>query len=100
MSKLLLSGEFMKKNVKIRTSKFDIVCRYLLFSIAKDIGPNTLKLVRFLCPSNISDSNCLKLDEILTTDVFSPAAIEKAAYATLNSGLLTYGSFQCELFFP
>jgi hypothetical protein len=82
MSKQLLSGDFMKKNDKVRTSKSDEVCRYLLFSIAQDIGPNTLDLVRFLCPNNISESDCLVLDEILVNNIFTDSQIEEAARLT------------------
>ena len=98
MSKQLLKDDSMKKNLKIRTSKSDKVLRYLLFSIAKDIGPNTFKIVRFFCSHNITESDCVVLDELLTTDIFSPSQIEKAAYITLNSGDISFQKFQYILF--
>lgn len=98
MSKQLLIDDLMGKSIKLRTSKSDIVCRYLLFSIANEIGPNTLKIVRFFCPHNISESHCMVLDELLTTDIFSPSQIEKAASITLNSGDISFPNFQTILF--
>jgi hypothetical protein len=98
MSKQLLNDNVMRKSIKIRTSKSDIVLRYLLFSIAKNIGPNTHTIVRFFCPHNISESDCMVLDELLTTDIFSDSQIEKAASITLTTGEISYLNFQSILF--
>lgn len=88
----------MNKKTNVRTSKSDIVCRYLLFYIADHIGPNTLKLVHYLCPKNISESDCLVLDEILVSDIFSASQIEKAACITIKSGSITFQEFTSNLF--
>lgn len=98
MSKQLLNDDLMGKSIKLRTSKSDIVCRYLLFSIANKIGPNTHTIVRFLCPHNILESDCMVLDELLTTNIFSDSQIEKAASITLTSGEISFPKFQSILF--
>lgn len=98
MSKQLLSDDPMNKMTNVRTSKSDIVCRYLLFYIADRIGPNTLELVRYLCPKNISESDCLVLDEILVMNTFSDSQIEKASCITLKSDVITFQEFKISLF--
>ena len=70
----------------------------MLFSIAQSIGPNTLKIVQFFCPHNISEKDSQILDEIIVSGLFSDTEIEEAAKITLNSGLVTFAIFEVTLF--
>lgn len=79
------------------TTKSDECCRYLLFSIAQSIGPHTLKIVQYFCPSHISEQDCMMLDEIIASNIFTDEEIEEAARITLDNDFITFGKFQVTL---
>ena len=83
-----------------KTSRSSVVCRYLLYSMAKDMGQYTLLLVLYLIPYHILKTECIQLDDIITSGLFPHEDIEKAAYRTLNQYPITFGTFIVELFFP
>jgi hypothetical protein len=80
------------------TSRSSVVCRYLLYSMAKDIGPYTLEAVRFLTPYHITAGECYVLDDIIVSGIFPHADIEKAAYITLNLDTVTFSNFKTVLY--
>jgi hypothetical protein len=82
------------------TSRSSVVCRYLLYSIAREIGQYTLLLVLYLTPYHISKIECGRLDDLITADLFPHEDIERAAYRTLNQYPITFSTFLVELFFP
>jgi len=86
-------------SVKKLSSYSSVVVRFLLYSMAKDIGPYTLILVHFLTPYHVSKSECYTLDEIITADLFPKKAIERAAFRTINQLPVTFNTFLLELLF-
>jgi hypothetical protein len=98
MSKPLLNADSKTEQMLCRTSKSDEVCRYLLFSFANKIGPDTLKLVQVLCPQNITDAESLLLDDIITSGVFSDSEIETAASITIQDTGNLFANFLDILF--
>lgn len=98
MLKPLLNADSETEPMLCRTSKSDEVCRYLVFSFANKIGPDTLKLVQILCPDNITDEESLLLDDIITSGVFSDTEIETAASAVVQDNGNLFGNFLFTLF--
>ena len=98
MLKPLLNAKPVSKVVKCRTSKSDELCRNLLFSIAWKIGPRTMEMVQTLHHGEISEIDCMVLDEIITLEVYSNQEIEEAADLALQDTRNLFGSFQLALF--
>jgi hypothetical protein len=69
---------------KIRTSKYCLVCRNLLFSMALDIGSRTLDVVKSFYYSGISAYDSHKIEFLIFSDIFNHCKIEKAAALTLQ----------------
>lgn len=71
----------MKKN---KTSKYCLVCRNLLFSMAQDIGPYTLDMVKGFYYSGVSVYDSHKIEFLIFSDIFRYSKIERAAALTLK----------------
>ena len=69
---------------KIRTSKYCLVCRNLLFSMALDIGSCTLDVVKSFYYSGISVYDSHKIEFLIFSDIFRYSKIERAAALTLK----------------
>ena len=69
---------------KIRTSKYCLVCRHLLFSMAQDIGPHTLDMVRGFYSSSVSVYDSHKIEFLIFSDIFRYSKIGRAAALTLQ----------------
>ena len=69
---------------KIRTSKYCLVCRNLLFSMALNIGPHTFAVVKSLYYSGISAYDSHKIEFLIFSDIFKHCKIERAAALTLQ----------------
>jgi hypothetical protein len=79
---------------KRSTSKYCLVCRNLLFSMARYIGPNTLDIVRRLYYSGISTYESYKMDFLIFSDIFQHSKIERAAAITLKLSSYTFPIFE------
>ena len=55
---------------KRRSSKYCLVCRNLVFSMAQDIGPKTLEVVQKLYYSGISVYDSYKMDFLIFSHIF------------------------------
>jgi len=79
---------------KRRSSKYCLVCRNLVFSMARDIGPKTHEVVRKLFYSGISAYDSYKMDFLISSDIFRYSEIERAAALTLKLTDFTFSTFE------
>jgi hypothetical protein len=79
---------------KRRSSKYCLICRNLVFSMAQDIGPKTLDVVRKLYYSGISVYDSYKMDFLISSDIFRHSKIERAAALTLKLTDFTFSIFE------
>jgi hypothetical protein len=77
-----------------RSSKYCLICRNLVFSMAQDIGPKTHGLVRKLYYSGISVYDSYKMDFLISSDIFKYSEIERAAALTLNLTNFSFSIFE------
>jgi hypothetical protein len=97
MSKQSSSGEQNPASI-CRSSKSDEVVRNLLYCLAEYIGPQTLELVLYLCPDNITEDDSIGLDDLISCSSRSiHKQIEEAASIVLRQQNICFKSFQSTL---